>query len=233
MLALIPARGGSKALPGKNIRPLCGKPLISYTIEAAQKSRLISRIVVSTDSQDIAEISRSLGAEVPFLRSVELATDTAQAVDVYIDTCERLYGLKGAGLKHFVVLLPTAPLRMSEDIDGAINLFDSKEADAVISVVDSPHPIQWHRRIDGNDVLRPYFDPLMEDMANRQSLPKSYLPNGSIFVLNYSFIKRNRSYYSNKTFAYIMPSERSVDIDSLTDFLFAEFLMEQVIHHEA
>ena len=120
MIAIIPARGGSKGLPGKNIRPLLGKPLIAYAIESALGARSIDRVVVSTDDPEIAAVARRFGGEVPFMRPEELATDTAAAVDNYIYTVDRLAREGGSAIDSFAVLLPTAPLRTSEDVDKAV-----------------------------------------------------------------------------------------------------------------
>ena len=223
MTAIIPARGGSKGLPGKNIRPLLGKPLIAYTIECAQGARSIDRIVVSTDSPEIAEVSRRFGAEIPFMRPDELATDTSEAVDNYIYTVDRLSREGNAGIDAFVVLLPTAPLRTSADIDGAVEMFLEKNADSVVSYTPESHPIRWHKYINADGSFEDIFDTALE---NRQELRTSYRPNGAIYVFRTSMIKTRR-YYTDRSYAYVMPRERSVDIDTLADFELAEFLMRR------
>jgi CMP-N,N'-diacetyllegionaminic acid synthase len=224
MLALIPARGGSKGLPGKNIRPLLGKPLIAYSIEAALKAESVSRVVVSTDAEGIAEVARRYGAEVPFLRPAELATDTALALDNYVYTLNRLSVESGSKIEELIVLLPTAPLRDADDIDAAVTIFKSKQADAVISYFEAPHPVQWYRFIDAAGVVRPVL-PEGDHLANRQKERVSYLPNGAIYIFKSVLLIKQRTYYSDKTFAYIMPADRSVDIDNLFDFELAEFLL--------
>ena len=224
MLALIPARGGSKGLPGKNIRPLLGKPLITYTIEAALKAESTSRVIVSTDSEEIAEVATRYGAEVPFMRPAELATDTALALDNYIYTLSRLSEESGTKIEDFIVLLPTAPLRLASDIDAAVALFRAKQADAVISYFEAPHPVQWYRFIDDDGVIRAVM-PEGDRLANRQEERVSYLPNGAIYVFKLELLIKERTCYSDKTFPYIMPADRSVDIDNLFDFELAEFLL--------
>jgi CMP-N,N'-diacetyllegionaminic acid synthase len=224
MLALIPARGGSKGLPGKNIRPLLGKPLIAYSIQAALKAASVSRIIVSTDAEDIAEVARKYGAEVPFLRPAELANDTALALDNYVYTLNRVSSESGAKIEELIVLLPTAPLRDAADIDAAIALFRSKQADSVISYFEAPHPVQWYRFIDDAGVIRPVF-PEGGRLANRQKEPLAYLPNGAIYIFKSDLLIKHQTYYSDRTFPYIMPAERSVDIDNLFDFELAEFLL--------
>lgn len=223
MIAIIPARGGSKGLPGKNIKLLNGKPLIAYTIEAALKSKRISRVIVSTDDEEIARISIQYGAEVPFLRPDFLATDTAMAVDNYIYTIERLSAESGEVIGEFVVLQPTSPLRISEDIDNAIKLFYSKDADSVISYTQEQHPVSWHKYINEDGTFEDILPP---NINNRQALRISYYPNGAVYVFRFKIIKEHK-YYTDKSYAYVMPRERSVDIDYLVDFKYAEFLLSQ------
>ncbi len=224
MLAIVPARGGSKGLPGKNIKPLSGKPLIAYTIEAALNSAHISDIVISTDDEAIAEVAVQYGARCPFLRPDELAADESLAVDNYIYTIDKLRKDQSAEINDFVVLQPTSPLRSTADIDGAISLFREKDADSVISYVEETHPVCWHKYIDENNKFEEIFPESV--LANRQSERKSYYPNGAIYVFKTSLIK-SKKYYSDNTYAYIMPKNRSVDIDYMDDFEYAEFLLRQ------
>ena len=223
MISIIPARGGSKGLPGKNILPLCGKPMIAYTIEAAKQSKYIDRVIVSTDDQKIAEIALQYGAEVPFLRPDFLASDTAQAVDNYIYTIERLSKEWNTPIEEFVVLQPTSPLRIAEDIDGAIEMFMEKKADSVISYTPEAHPVRWHKYLDENNAFVDIFD---TTIANRQDLKTSYYPNGAVYVFRFSMIKE-RKYYTDKSYGFVMPRVRSVDIDYKEDFDYVEFLMSR------
>ena len=221
MIAIIPARGGSKGLPGKNVKNLLGKPMIAYTIEAAKQSKYISDIIISTDDQDIADIAISFGAICPFLRPSELASDSAMAVDNYIYTIERLNNEFDYKIDDFIVLQPTSPLRTVDDIDGAISLFKEKEADSVISYVEESHPITWHKYLDANNKFENIFDDTLE---NRQDNRKSYYPNGAIFVFNFNLIK-TKQYFSENSYAYIMPKNRSVDIDYIDDFEYVQYLL--------
>ena len=221
MIAIIPARGGSKGLPGKNIRDLKGKPLIAYAIDCARKARHIDQVIVSTDDPEIADVARQYGAEIPFLRPDYLASDTAQAVDNYIYTVDRLSREGKQPIDEFVVLLPTTPLRRSEDVDNAIELFRERQADSVISYTPEAHPIRWHKYLDADKAFVNIFD---DTIANRQDLKISYYPNGAIYVFRTSVIKE-RKYYTEKSYAYVMPRSRSVDIDTLEDFQYAEFLL--------
>lgn len=225
MLAIIPARGGSKGVPGKNIRELCGKPLITYTIEAALASRHISRVILSSDDPQIAEVAVTVGAEVPFMRPGHLATDTALAIDTYLYTLERLES-QGQRYDEFVVLQPTSPLRKPADIDGGIELFQQKTADSVIGVVALEHPPEWMLSLDEAGRLQHYLEQPTE-LQNRQQYQSAYLPNGALFVLRRELIERQKSYYSDTTYGFPMPPERSVDIDSLADFEYAEYLMRK------
>lgn len=223
MIAIIPARGGSKGLPGKNILPLCGKPMIAYTIEVAKQSKYIDHIIVSTDDQAIADVALVYGAEVPFLRPAYLASDTAQAVDNYIYTIERLSKEWKTPIEEFVVLQPTSPLRIVEDIDGAIEEFVNKKADSVISYTPEAHPVSWHKYLNEDNSFVDIFD---SSIANRQDHRVSYYPNGAVYVFRFSIIKE-RKYFTDKSYAYIMPRSRSVDIDYKDDFEYVKFLMSK------
>jgi len=230
MLAIIAARGGSKGVPGKNIKPLNGKPLIAYTIEAAHAARSIDRLILSTDNESIADVARELNVEIPFMRPKEFAQDNSLAIDNYIYTIDRLNAEFNCNYTEFIVLLPTAPLRTAEDIDKAVELFYSKKADSVISCVTMSHPPFWAKKIDKSGKIEDYFS---EDISNknRQEFETAYKPNGSIYVFKYSLLKEKYTYFSEKTYAYVMLPERSIDIDTELDFRFAEFLMEKYEKH--
>lgn len=223
MIAIIPARGGSKGLPGKNIRLMNGKPLIAYAVEEALKAKHIDRVIISTDDEEIARIAVEYGAELPFMRPAELASDTAMAVDNYIYTIGRLEKESGKPIDAFVVLQPTSPLRIAEDIDGAVELFEEKNADSVISYCQEAHPVTWHKFLDEEGRFVDIFD---SNINNRQDNRISYYPNGAVYVFRTSVI-RERKYYTDKSFAYIMPRSRSIDIDYMEDFEYAEFLLSR------
>ncbi|XDD51524.1 acylneuraminate cytidylyltransferase family protein [Leptospira sp. WS92.C1] len=225
MLAIIPARGGSKGLPGKNIRPLLGKALIGYTVEAAKKAKEVTKVIISTDDEEIAKVAVSFGAELPFMRPAELATDTALGVDNYIYTIDRLERETSQKIDSFVVLQPTSPLRTSEDIDAAIRLFNKKKADSVVSYCEEAHPISWHKYVNADLRFENIFE---ENIRNRQDNRKSYYPNGCVFVFRSEMV-RIKQYYSNHSYAYLMPRNRSVDIDTLEDFEYAEYLMKKQV----
>ena len=221
ILAVIPARGGSKGVPRKNIRLLNGKPLIAYTIEEAKKSKYIDRIIVSTEDKEIAEISTKYGAEV-IERPAELARDDTPTVDVVLHLLD--------SLNHYepdiiILLQPTSPLRTYEDIDSALVLFINNNCDSVVSVCEIEHTPYWSFKIE-DGYLKPIFG---EEYLKkrRQELPKVYIPNGAIFITTPDILKKYRSFYCERTVPYIMPIERSVDIDNEIDFLLAEILIKR------
>jgi len=226
MIAIIPARGGSKGLPGKNIRNLVGKPLICHTIKAALDASSISRVIVSTDDDSIATTALECGAEVPFKRPKELADDESMVMDAYLYTVDRISDDSGTIIDSFVALLPTAPLRLAKDIDNAIEIFSEKEADSVISITEAEVPIEWYRKIDHRGVLMDYFSNASA-VKNRQDFNHLYIPNGAIYVFNTEKLRETRQYYMEKTYPYIMPKDRSADIDELLDFEWVEFLLQK------
>jgi len=223
MLAIIPARGGSKGLPRKNIKLLDGLPLICYTIKAALDSKLVDRVIVSTDDDEIATISRDFGAEVPFMRPDDLAGDKSMVMDTYLNVADLISRQYSRAVEYFLALLPTVPFRTSEDIDEAIKIFHKKKADSVISVVEAPVPLYWYRHITDDGKLKNFL-PQFDAVKNRQELKKTYLPNGAVYVFRTEILRSTREYYTEKTYPYIMPRERSVDIDDLLDFQWAEFI---------
>lgn len=224
-LAIIPARGGSKGLPGKNIKILHGKPLIAYTIEEAKKSKYINEIHVSSDDRKILALAESLGIKTKFVRPKELATDTSAAIDTYLFCIEEYKTKHNLLFDAVIILQPTSPLRTVEDIDACIELFMNKNADSIISYTKESHPIFWNKYIDTEGKIYPIFDDVI-DVKNRQDYTKTYYPNGSVYVFKIDLLKK-RQYFSEKTFAYIMPRNRSVDIDTIEDFEYAEFLMSR------
>ena len=219
IVAIVPARGGSKGLPGKNFRPFLGVPLVGHTCKVAKASRRISDVIISTDSQEIYNCAQAFGA-MPFpLRPPELASDTALAIDAYLHVLDEL-SQEGREPDAFVVLQPTSPLRTSDDIDKAVDLYLHKKADSVVSYTEESHPVSWNRYIDKDGRFETIFD---DSYANRQTYRPSYIPNGAIYVFKTSLI-RSGKYYSDKSYAYVMPRRRSVDVDTLEDFEYAEFL---------
>lgn len=227
ILALIPARGGSKGIKNKNIIDLCGKPLISYTIDSAKGSKYIDEIIVSTDSEEIAEISRQYGACVPFLRPKELATDTSTTLDVVIHAIDFL--TKKRDMFHTLILLqPTEPLRTSDDIDGAIEkhfLHGERSLVSVSEVDDNPILI---RTLNKDDLLVPLIN--LNSTCRRQDMPVYYRVNGCIYINKISEINQTTSFNDNEL-AYIMQREHSIDIDELKDLCVARYYLEKSKAH--
>lgn len=224
MIAIIPARGGSKGLPGKNIKLLNGKPLIAYTIEAALQSEKISRVIVNTDDTEIAKISEQFGAEVPFMRPAKLASDTAKSIDVFLHTVDWLEKNENLLIDEIVVLQPTSPLRNTKHIDEAITLFKMKNADSVISYCKEDHPIFWHKFLTEEGRFQEIFEG--DYLKNRQDIKTTYHPNGAIYIIKTELLKNNQ-FYTDQSYAYLMDKKKSVDIDSIDDFEFAEFLISK------
>lgn len=225
VLALIPARGGSKGIPRKNIKEINGKPLISYTISEAKKSKYIHRVLVSTEDKEIAEISCKFGAEVPFLRPEELAKDSTPGMDPVIH-CLNWLREKGGYVPDFLCLLQcTSPFRTAERIDEAIKLLLDKNADSVVSVCESETSPYWMKKVE-NGILKDFITdgPFY---GRRQDAPVTYKLNGAIYITRTDLLLKNKSWYTENTLAYIMDVYSSIDIDNMMDFKFAEFLMKE------
>ncbi|MGV7930885.1 MAG: cytidylyltransferase domain-containing protein [Spirochaetota bacterium] len=223
-LSIIPARGGSKRLPGKNMLPLMGRPLIEWTIQAALSSGFVDTTCVSTDDERIAEISRRVGAEVPFLRPSELATDTASSISV-VKHCVDFYNTKLNRTYDYVILLqPTSPLRKVSDIDSAIKFLFEKKADAVVSVCEADHsPLRCNILPDSLSMENFISD--KHRGKRSQDLPVFYRINGAIYIAKTDRLILEGSFlFKKNVFAYIMPRERSIDIDTEVDFKIAEIL---------
>lgn len=226
ILVIIPARGRSKGLPGKNLKALCGKPLIGWTIETAKKSRYIDRFVVSTEAPRIARIAKKFGAEVPFLRPRKLASGTSKIKDAIIYVLNRL----ARNDEHYdlvMMLPPTSPLRNRDDVDDAIRtLFRIKGASALISVSESEHQPFWMNTLPYDMSMKSFLDARVKD-KNRQELPKYYRLNGAIYAAFTDYFLKEKGFFGKRTFAYLMPKERSVDIDSVLDFYLAEAIIKK------
>lgn len=229
MMAIIPARGGSKGLPGKNIKNLCGKPLIAHTIEAAIKAKEIDRVIVTTDSQEIAAVARQYGAEVPFMRPSYLGDDNSSAVDVYIHAAKYMMDNCECNMQKFIVLLPTAPMRDEKDIDDAIRIFKEKTPTTLISVVEAETPVSWYYCMKEDGCIKNAGFDTENEIKNRQVNNKYYIPNGAIYILDYQLLINKRTYYAEDTLGYIMTRKKSIDIDVMDDFEYAEYLMNKRI----
>lgn len=225
VLGIIPARGGSKGLPRKNIRAMNGKPLIAYSIEAALTSKYINYVTVSTEDDEIAKVSANSGAEI-IARPPVLATDEAKSIDVVLNVLDTVEN-DGSSPDLVVLLQPTSPLRTSGDIDRAIEISIDNDYAPVISAMETPHSPYWCFTI-ADGILAPIFDERYLQMR-RQDLPMTYMPNGAIYVAKPAFLRTRKSFLSSETRPYIMPPDRSVDIDTETDFLICEALIRKSI----
>lgn len=218
VIAIIPARGGSKGLPGKNIKDLCGKPLIVWTIEAALKSSYIDTVLVTSDDDNILKISEAAGAKI-IKRPSNLATDESPSMDAI------LHALEHRKKYDIVILLqPTSPLRNNQHIDEALELFISKESNSVISVsevIESPY---WMYEIK-EGVLRPLLE--NTNVTRRQDLPKVYKLNGALYIKQYEKLVLDKSFVDLSTYSYVMPLNIAIDIDNKLDWQLATKLLEE------
>ena len=230
ILAIIPARGGSKRLPRKNVLSLGGKPLIAWSIEAGIQSDYIDKVVVSTEDDEIAAVARKYGAEVPFMRSVDLATDEAASIDVVLEVISRLENDN----KYYdlvVLLQPTSPLRLAEDIDNAVEQLERRNDSAVVSLCKAEHSPLWTNTLSEDGSMSGFIS---EDLMNSRSqdLVDYYRLNGAIYVLSIEVLRsmEKPSFFpKEKISAYVMPQERSVDIDSKMDFMQAQLVLETAL----
>jgi CMP-N,N'-diacetyllegionaminic acid synthase len=218
ILGIIPARGGSKGLPGKNILNLCSKPLIAWTIEEAKKSTIIDKLIVSTDDQKVAEISKEYGCEVPFKRPKRLSQDNSITDDVVIHALETI----NETFEIIIILQPTSPLRTYKDIDNSLKFLIENKCQSVISMCLSDKPYEWYHSVDKKGFIKKIFN---SSITNRQLSNKSYLPNGAIYASFIDNYKINKTFYHENSMGYIMPKNRSIDIDDILDFKIAEFLL--------
>ncbi|WP_138753684.1 cytidylyltransferase domain-containing protein [Paenibacillus sinopodophylli] len=219
VLAIIPARGGSKGVPGKNIRNLGGKPLIAWTIEEANKSVYIDRAVVSTDDEAIIKAAIAYGGDVPFSRPASLAQDDSSGISPVLHAIDQI-----PGYDYVVLLQPTSPLRNYNDIDKCIELLVASATTAVVSVTEQEKSPYWMFEVNQENKMKPVMG---ETIAlPRQELPKVYALNGAVYVSSIEQLKQTETFLTKETVAYVMPSERSIDIDTLTDFRLCEILIE-------
>jgi len=227
VIAIIPARGGSKGLPGKNIRMLCGKPLIAWSIEKALKSRCLDTVLVSTDSAEIADVARSFGAEVPFLRPAELATDHASTYEVIrhaLADCAR----RGQQFEYTVLLEPTSPLREDDDIDRMLDRLDrgSADFDSIVSVGEVMHHPAIMKRLSGERL-----DPFVAELSaatRRQDNAPAYFPFGVAYMAKSAALLEHNTFYMPRCLAFPLRRYQNYEIDDLYDWL----CVQAVMRHE-
>jgi len=223
ILAIIPARSGSKGIKGKNIKPFAGLPLFVHSISAAQGSSFINRIIVSTESESYARIAKRFGAEVPFLRPGRLARDSSLIMDTILHLLRELRKHEHYAPDVVVLLQPTSPLRTSADIDSCISLMKRKRLDGCVSLARTEQ-LLFTLKSGNLDLL---FKKSWVRMTNRQSLPDTYLLNGcAVFCARTTNLLKRKSFYLGRIGGYVMPRWRSIDVDSPEDFLLAELVFK-------
>lgn len=227
IIGIIPARGGSKGVPRKNIKLLNGIPLILFTIKPALNCKVITDVVVTTDDEEIRKIAQENGAKAPFLRPKELATDNALAVPTIKHALLEMEKIENKKYDYVVMLQPTAPLRTREDIENALKLLIEKGADGIISVVEvgNYHPMKM-KKFEGERLID-YEKPPVENPP-RQILPKVYIVNGAIYATKRDVFVEKETFKGDYCLGYIMPPERSVNIDNEIDFKVAEYLLKKI-----
>tara|TARA_B100001248_G_scaffold262323_1_gene257535 strand:+ start:2336 stop:3016 length:681 start_codon:yes stop_codon:yes gene_type:complete len=221
LIALIPARRGSKGIPNKNLREFKGQPLIAWTINQALSSTSIDRVIVSTEDEEIAEIAKKFGAEIPFLRPNNLANDSSLVIETVIHAINNLNDVN-----DILLMQPTSPLRRVEDIDNIVELrkkFKGQSAASLVKVSEYP---QWMYSLD-NQNMYPFLGKI-NSFERRQNLKKIHILNGSLYLSSKKHLIENGSFISNETIPYIMPPKFSVDIDEEIDWVYAEFLYDKI-----
>jgi len=222
VLAIIPAREGSKRLAKKNIRLISGKPLIEWTIDAALSSEYIDECIVSTDSYEIADHAKAAGAKVPFIRPLELAQDKSSSISVYLHALESI----GEKFDIAIFLQPTSPLRLPKDIDKSLELMLKSEAPSVVSLVAIEDPINWYSTVNKKDQTFQTLNKLITN-DNQYFSNSLFKFNGAIKAIFVDNFLKSKAFFSDETVTYIMPELRSIDIDNELDFFIAEYLIDQ------
>jgi CMP-N,N'-diacetyllegionaminic acid synthase len=231
ILGIIPARGGSKAIPRKNLALLANKPLLAWTVEVALESASLDRLVISTDDPEIAEVGKNLGAEIPFLRPTELAADTSTSMDVILHAIRWFDDNESYRPDYVLLLQPTSPLRTATDIRESIKLALAKNADSVVSVCEShQHPF-WMKGVNDEDKLVDLY-PQSAAPTRRQDLSPVFALNGAIYLALRTFLLSERMFISDRTYAYGMPENRSLDVDTPWDLYLANLILNDREHRE-
>ena len=227
ILGVITARGGSKGIPGKNIKDLGGKPLIAYTIEVAKESKLITDLILSTDNEEIIKVAKEYGCEVPFVRPKKLAEDKTPHLPVMQHAVEFMENEKGCTYDAVLILQPTSPLRTSKDIDGTIKTLFKEGVDSAASIVEvnsGEHPMRM-KKLNGN-ILEPYS--VEETTIRRQDLPAAYKRSSAVYAMKRDTFMVKNSLYGDSIAGYLVPIERYVDIDEPFDWTIAEHKLNEL-----
>ena len=225
-LAIIPARGGSKGLPGKNIKELCGKPLIAWSINAGLKSKYLDEIIVSTDYKNIADIAKKHGASIPFLRPDDLASDTATSFDTVKHAIDYYGNELNREFDYVVLLEPTSPLREDSDIDNAIEKLLNSSADSIVGIskTEDQNPAFLVNK-DNKDFVAGYTNKNMK-VLRRQDVEDVYFMEGTIYISKVNVLLEEKTFYHQNTIGYEVPKYKSLEIDDLTDFIMVEAMMK-------
>jgi CMP-N-acetylneuraminic acid synthetase len=227
ILGIITARGGSKGIPGKNIKPLCGKELIAYTIEVAKESKLLNHLIVSTDDEEIAKVSRKYGVDVPFMRPKELAEDSTAHVPVIQHAVKFFEKDQGIKIDYIVIFQPTSPFRIVEDIDKTVEKLIQSGADSAVTLVEvkENHPVKI-KKLEGDRVL-PYSVDEKEGMR-RQDFPLAYKRSGAVYAMKRETVMDKNLLYGEYVVGHVVPRERSLDIDEPFDWIKADYMLEEL-----
>ncbi len=227
VLVYIPARSGSKSIIDKNIVDVCGKPLIAHSIEAAKQSKYVDKVIVSTDSSKYAEIARKYGAEVPYLRPAELATDLAREMDSCLHLLQWIDKKTTEKFDIIVKLEPTSPLRIVKDLDKAIEKLDAMDAETVVSVTEAMTHPYWMNTLPSNASMKGFLSEEAKH-KNRQELPVFYQIDGVVYAATVSFVKEHKSWFSDeKGYATITPNNRAIDIDGPVQLELVRLLLKK------
>jgi len=229
VLAIVPARGGSKGLPGKNLRILDGRPLVAWPVSAALGAVSVNRVIVSTDDVAIAEAARAAGADVPFLRPAHLAHDTASSMDVILHALDTLESL-GQEYEYVVLLEPTSPLTESNDVEAALSRLRAAgdAADAIVGIcrVEATHP-EYDVRRDLKGLISPYAVPDFKSLRRRQDIEELYFLEGSLYISRVDAFRRHKTFYHERTLGYEVPRWKSLEVDDIFDFIMVEAVVRQ------
>ena len=211
VLAIIPARGGSKGVPRKNIRDLAGKPLIAWSIEEAKKSKYIDQLILSSEDSEIIEVAKKWGCDIPFVRPAELAQDDTPGMAPVMHALDML-----PDFEVVVVLQATSPLRIVNDIDGCIEQCISRGANACVSVTEADQSPYWMYSVNVDGKMQPLI-PIENAYMRRQDLPKAYILNGAVYVADINWLREQKTFLTEQTLGFVMPQDRSMDIDTEFD----------------
>lgn len=231
ILGIIPARGGSKRIPRKNLYPLAGKPLIAYAIEAARNSLLLARTIVSTDDKEICLVAEAFGGDVPFLRPPELSGDESPSIDFVTHALDEISGHGASEYDYVCIVEPTAPLRTAQDIDAALSLLLAEGTDSLIGLTPVEYNSPARLRVVRQSRVHLWAPDLWREGRRQQDVEQTYRPAGGLFACRSDVILRERSLHGSSQCGYVLPLDRAVDIDTFLDLAFAEFLIERAAAH--